>query len=365
LAEKKMFERLQEVEIRYDELGRRLGDPDVISDPQEFQRIAKAHSDLTEIVAKYREFKEVKKQIRETEEMLDESMEDELRRMAQAELDDLKNQFESLSQELKLMLLPKDPNDDKDVILEIRAGTGGEEAALFGGDLLRMYERYAERRGWKTELLSATPTGIGGYKEAVLGIKGKGAYSALKFESGVHRVQRVPATESSGRIHTSAATVAVMPEAEEIDVQINSDDLEIDTYRSSSAGGQNVQKNETAVRITHKPSGIAVQCQDERSQLQNKERAMRMLRARLLEQEQLAQQEKEASARRLMVRSGDRSDKSRTYNFPQGRLTDHRINYTIYRLDSIMDGDIQEMLDHLISADQADRLQATGNGDES
>lgn len=360
-----MFERLQEVDSRFEELCDRLNDPGIVSDPQEYMRVAKAHSELSAIVSKYREHKSVKRQIHETEVMLSEPIDDEMKKLAHAELDDLKNQLETLAQELKVMLIPKDPNDDKDVILEIRAGTGGDEAALFAGDLLRMYQRYAERRGWKTDLISATPTGIGGYKEAVLEINGQGAYSVLKFESGVHRVQRVPATESSGRIHTSAATVAVMPEAEEVDVQINNDDLDIDTFRSSSAGGQNVQKNETAIRITHRPSGIIVSCQDERSQLQNKERAMKMLRAHLLERERLALQEKEASARRLMVRSGDRSDKNRTYNFPQGRVTDHRINFTLYKLDAMMDGDIQELFDHLNSADQADRLQASGdNGSE-
>ncbi|MBI2844604.1 MAG: peptide chain release factor 1 [Armatimonadetes bacterium] len=359
-----MFERLQEVEDRYEELSERLSDPGIVTDPHEYQRVAKAHSDLSEIVTKYREYKNAGRQIRETEEMLAEPLDDEMRRLAQSELDDLKERREKLREELRIMLLPKDPNDEKDVIMEIRAGTGGEEAGIFAGDLLRMYERYAERRGWKTELLSATPTGIGGYKEAVIEIKGRGAFSALKFESGVHRVQRVPVTESSGRIHTSAATVAVLPEAEDIEIHINPDDLHIDTFRASSAGGQNVQKNETAVRIIHKPTGIVVSCQDERSQLQNKERAMRMLRAHMLERERQAQQEEEDSVRRLMVRSGDRSDKSRTYNFPQGRLTDHRINYTIYRLDTIMDGDIQELIDHLISADQADRLQVVGEAQE-
>jgi peptide chain release factor 1 len=357
-----MFDKLQEVEDRYEELGQRLSDPGIVSDPQEFQRVAKAHSDLSDIVAKYREYKTVKREIRETEEMLGEPLEDELRRLAQAELDSLKDRLERLGEELRVMLLPKDPNDEKDVIVEIRAGTGGEEAGLFAADLFRMYERYGERRGWKAELLSATPTGIGGYKEAVLSVHGRGAYSALKFESGVHRVQRVPATESSGRIHTSAATVAVLPEAEEIDVAVNPDDLQIDTFRSSGAGGQNVQKNETAVRITHRPSGIVVSCQDERSQLQNKDRAMRMLRAHLLDRERQAHQQEQTSARRLMVRSGDRSDKSRTYNFPQNRLTDHRINLTLYRLDSIMDGDLQELIDNLVSADQADRMGAEVGG---
>jgi len=354
-----MFEKLQEVEDHYDELTERLSDPSIVTDPQEYHRVAKAHSDLTDIVSKWREYKEARRQLADTEAMLHEKLDDEMRDLAQAELDELRERQTRLEQDLQVMLLPKDPNDEKDVLVEIRAGTGGEEAALFAGDLLRMYTRYAERRGWRADLMSSYPTGIGGYKEAILEIKGRGAYSALKFEGGVHRVQRVPATESSGRIHTSAATVAVMPEAEDVEVQVNPDDLEIDTYRSSSAGGQNVQKNETAVRITHRPTGIIVTCQDERSQLQNKERAMAMLRAHLLERELQAQQEAESATRRLMIGSGDRSEKIRTYNFPQGRVTDHRISFTLYRMDSIMDGDIQEIIDRLVSADQAEKLQST------
>jgi peptide chain release factor 1 len=358
-----IFEKLNQVEQKYDELSERLGDPNIASDPQEYLRAAKAHSELNPIVSKFKEYKEVKRQISETEVMLAEPLDDELHKLAQSELGDLREQLESLAAELKVMLLPKDANDEKDVIVEIRAGTGGEEAALFAGELLRMYLRYAERRGWRADLMTSTETGIGGYKEATVEIKGRGAYSALKFESGVHRVQRVPATESSGRIHTSAATVAVMPVAEEVDVQLNLNDVEIDTYRSAGAGGQNVQKNETAIRVTHRPTGIVVTCQDERSQLQNKERALTILRSHLLVREQQAQAEKETNARRLMVRSGDRSDKSRTYNFPQSRLTDHRINYTIYKLDAIMDGDIQELIDHLTAADQADRMQSdSGDG---
>jgi peptide chain release factor 1 len=357
-----LFEKLNEVERKYEELTERLGDPNIISDPKEYQRIAKAHADLSELMDKWREYQSVRKQITDTETMLGERLDEELREMAQMELNELKDKVPGLEQDLKIMLLPKDPNDEKDVLLEIRAGTGGEEAALFAGDLLRMYTRYAERRGWKADLLSATPTGIGGYKEAIVGIKGIGAYSQLKFEGGVHRVQRVPETESSGRLHTSAATVAVMPEAEDIDVQIHQDDLEIDTYRSSSAGGQNVQKNETAIRITHKPSGIVVQCQDERSQLQNKERAMQILRTHLFNRMQAEQQKEQTEARRLMVMSGDRSDKIRTYNYPQNRITDHRINHTIYNLSSFMDGDVQEMIDRLVSVDQAERLQESLEG---
>jgi len=354
----KMFERLEEVERRYEELTEKLGTPELLADPKEYQKVAKAHADLTEIVEKYREYKRVHQQKVDTEAMLREGLDEEMRQLAQAELEELKRKEEQIEHDLKIMLLPKDPNDSKSVIMEIRAGTGGEEAALFAGDLFRMYSRYAERQNWKTEILSANETGIGGFKEIIMAIEGKGAYSKLKFEGGVHRVQRVPETESGGRIHTSAASVVVMPEAEEIEVEIDPDDLEIETYRSSSAGGQNVQKNETAIRITHKPTGIVVTCQDERSQLQNKEKAMRMLRAHLLERMTREQQEQIGETRRSMVRSGDRSDKIRTYNFPQGRVTDHRIGYTLYRLDSFMDGDIEEMIDQLISADQAERLSA-------
>lgn len=353
-----MFEKLAEVEEKYESLEQKLADPEVFQDPKAYQQVAKAHADLAEIVGKWRQYKQAKQQLADTENMLAEKLEDELRDLVQLEIDDLKEKIAGYEEELKIMLLPKDPNDEKDVIVEIRAGTGGEEAGLFAADLLRMYTRYAERRGWQTELMSSVESGIGGYSKAVLAIKGTGAYSRLKYEGGVHRVQRVPVTESSGRIHTSAATVSVLPEADEIDVQINDDDLEIDTYRSSSAGGQNVQKNETAIRITHKPTGIVVTCQDERSQLQNKLRAMRMLRAQLYEREMQAQQAQVTAQRRSMVRSGDRSEKSRTYNFPQNRVTDHRIDYTTYNLPAFMDGDLDDMIDRLIAADQAEKLRA-------
>ncbi len=353
-----MFEKLKDVEARYVDLEKRLADPNIVSDINEYHQVAKAHSDLSEIVAKYREYKSVLDSIKETEEMLSEKLDEDFRELAQTELHELRDKVPELEQDLRLMLLPKDPNDDKDVIVEIRAGTGGDEAGLFAGDLLRMYSRYAERKRWKSELMSSVETGIGGYKEATLEIKGKGAYSCLKFEGGVHRVQRVPQTESGGRIHTSAATVTVMPEADDVDVQINQDDLHIDTYRSAGAGGQSVQKNETAIRITHVPTGVVVTCQDERSQLQNKMRAMRILRSTLLEREIAAQQAELASTRRLMVGSGDRSEKSRTYNYPQNRVTDHRIDHTVHNLPAFMDGDIDEMVDRLIAADQADKLQS-------
>ena len=353
-----MFERLSEVEDKYVSLEKQLADPEVFSDRQAYQRLAKAHADLSDVVGKWREYRDVEKQLADTEEMLREPLDDELRELAQLELDTLKEKLPVLEQELKIMLLPQDSNDEKDVIVEIRAGTGGEEAGLFAADLLRMYTRFAERKGWKPELMSSVETGIGGYKDAVLAIKGQGAYSRLKFEGGVHRVQRVPATESSGRVHTSAATVSVLPEADEIDVQINQDDLEIDTYRASSAGGQHVNKTDSAIRILHTPTGIVVTCQDERSQLQNKLRAMRMLRTQLYEREQQAQQEETAAARRTMVRSGDRSDKSRTYNYPQNRITDHRIDHTMHNLPAFMDGDLDEIIDRLNAADQAEKLQS-------
>jgi len=353
-----LFEKLAEVEQRFEALEERLADPDVVQDPREYHQLAKAHSDLTEVVTKWREYQHVRKQLADTEEMLGGGLDEEMKELAQAELEELREKIPGLEQDIRLMLLPKDPNDEKDVIVEIRAGTGGEEAGLFVGDLLRMYMRYAEREGWQRELLSSVETGIGGYKEAVLEIKGRGAYSKLKFEGGVHRVQRVPVTESSGRLHTSAATVSVLAEADEVDVQINSDDVEIDTYRSAGAGGQNVQKNETAIRITHKPSGIVVTCQDERSQLQNRERAMKILASMLLERAQKAQQQEKDTLRRSMVGSGDRSEKIRTYNYPQNRVTDHRINYDIHNLSGYMDGDIMDMIDRLTAVDQAEKLQA-------
>ena len=349
-----MFEKLLEVEKRYDALTAQLSDPSIGSRPDAYRKVAQEHAALTPLVEKFREYRRVRQTIEDAEEMLGDP---ELRELAQAELDTAKAQVPGLEAQLRLMLLPTDPADDKDVIMEFRPGTGGDEAELFTGELLRLYLRYAERKGWRPELIGVQETGIGGVKDAQLAIHGQGAYSQLKFEGGVHRVQRVPATESGGRIHTSTATVAVMPEVEELDVQIDPKDLEIDTYLSAGAGGQNVQKNETAVRIKHKPTGIVVACQDQRSQLQNREQALRVLRARLYEMELGAQQKQEQSARRLQVGSGDRSDKIRTYNFPQDRLTDHRIGLTLHGLNTLLDGDIQPVIDALVTTDQADKLQ--------
>ena len=346
-----MFEKLEEVERKYEALTAQMYDPN--TSPSEYRDAAKEHTALTPVVEKFREYRRVRDGIAEAEEMLADL---DMRELAQSELDSLKPRLPELEHDLKIMLLPKDVSDDKDVIMEFRPGAGGDEAELFTGQLLRLYMRYAERKGWKPELISAQETGIGGVREAQLSIHGQGAYSQLKFEGGVHRVQRVPATESGGRIHTSTSTVAVMPEVEEVDVQIDKKDLEMDYYLSGGAGGQNVQKNETAVRIKHKPSGIVVACQDQRSQLQNREQAMRVLRARLYELAVAEQRASEAHGRKLQVGSGDRSDKIRTYNFKDDRLTDHRISMTVHGLPQILDGDIQHIIDALVTTDQADRL---------
>ncbi|MDD2485497.1 MAG: peptide chain release factor 1 [bacterium] len=354
-----MLDRLKDMEERYEELGRLLGDPEVVADLAQYQKYAKAHADLQDVVSKYREYNQIIKQIDEVSNILDTEEDAEFLAMARTELEELGPLKVRMEEELAVLLLPRDPYDDKNVIMEIRAGAGGDEAALFAGDLLRMYSRYAERTGWKTEMLSSNPTGLGGFKEVIILIKGEGAYSRLKFESGVHRVQRVPTTESGGRIHTSTATVAVLPEADEdTDIDVNMDDLRIDTYRSSSAGGQNVQKNETAIRITHLPTGKVVTCQDERSQYQNKEKAFRLLRSHLLDMKIREQQAEVAMNRKLQVGTGDRSEKIRTYNFPQNRITDHRISLTLHRLESVLDGDLGELVETLIASDHAERREA-------
>lgn len=352
-----MFEKLQAIEDRYQELEQSISDPGIISRQSEWRKLTKEHSRISEIVAAYRQYKVVEQELREAKEMLREGAEEEMSRFLKEEVEESSAKKELLAQKLRVLLLPRDPNDEKNVIVEVRAGTGGEEAALFAGDLLRMYTRYAERQGWKTEILNTSSTDIGGFREVVFAIEGSGAYSRLKYESGVHRVQRVPATESGGRIHTSAATVAVLPEAEEVEVEISANDVRIDVFCSSGPGGQSVNTTQSAVRITHLPSGIVVSCQDEKSQHKNKDKAMRVLRARLFEKAQEEQAAETAQARKSQVGSGDRSERIRTYNYPQGRVSDHRIGMTLYKLEYFLDGDINEMIDALNTSAQAELLK--------
>ena len=353
-----MFHKLNQVEKRYEELNQLLSDPKVISDQAKYREYAKTQSELEKIVVRYREYKEVEKRIEEAKQIFRQESEDhELRELARMEMDELEVRKDDLETRLKLLLLPKDPNDDKNIILEIRAGTGGEEAGLFAADLARMYTRYAERKGWKTEVMSSHPVGVGGFKEIILGIQGEKVYSYLKYEMGVHRVQRVPVTESSGRIHTSAVTVAVLPEAEEVDVEIKTDEIRIDIYRSTGHGGQSVNTTDSAVRITHLPTGIVVSCQDEKSQHKNKAKGLRVLRARLLKKYQEEQHDQIAQDRRSQIGSGDRSEKIRTYNFPQSRITDHRIGLTLYKLESILSGELDEVIESLITHFKAEELK--------
>jgi peptide chain release factor 1 len=353
-----MLSKLDAVAEKYDELTRLLSDPGVAADHQQYQKYSKERSEIEEVVNHYRAFQNLQKQIREAEEItIDKQVDPDLKTMAEAELKELKPRVEQMEQELRLMLVPKDPRDDKNIFLEIRAGAGGDEAGLFAAELFRMYSRYAEKKRWKVTLLDMSATGVGGAKEVVAQIQGKGVFSRLKYESGVHRVQRVPATEASGRIHTSTVTVAVIPEAEDVDVQIEQKDLRIDTYCSSGPGGQSVNTTYSAVRITHLPTGEVVACQDERSQLKNREKAMKILKSRLLEKEREKREAEESAARKLQVGTGDRSEKIRTYNFPQSRVTDHRIGLSLYKIDAVMDGDIDEFIDGLTAAENAERLK--------
>lgn len=351
-----MFDKLDFITGKYDELSQKVADPDVISNQPVWQKYMKEMGEMEPIVRKYTEYKKTKQDLADTKELLEEG-DEEMRELAKMEMGELEENLEKCQEELKVLLLPKDPNDEKNVILEIRAGTGGDEAALFGADLLRMYTRYAERNRWKTEIIEMNDTGIGGVKEAVMLIKGKGAYSRLKFESGAHRVQRVPETESSGRVHTSAATVAVLPEVDDVEANLNPNDVRVDVYRASGNGGQCVNTTDSAVRLTHEPTGLVVTCQDEKSQIKNKEKAFKVLKARLYDLEMQKQQEEIAGQRKSQVGTGDRSERIRTYNFPQGRVSDHRIGLTLYKLDSFLDGDIDEIVDGLITNDQAEKMK--------
>lgn len=352
-----MIDKLDEVEARFVEIERDLADPEVVRDPDRLRDLSREQHELEPIVRTYRRYKEAKRALEEAKQLLEAEGDRELRELAEEEIRERETEIEELTQELKLLLLPKDPQDEKNAIVEIRAGTGGDEAGLFAGDLFRMYSRYAERKGWSIEIMSSHPQDIGGFKEIIFLVRGKNAYGTLKYESGVHRVQRVPVTEAGGRIHTSAASVAVLPEAEEVDVEINPDDLRIDVFRSSGPGGQSVNTTDSAVRITHIPTGIVVTCQDEKSQHKNKAKALRVLRARLYERVLAEQRAKEAETRRSMVSTGDRSAKIRTFNFPQNRVTDHRIGLTLYKLEEILDGELDELIEQLRLADQAERLK--------
>jgi peptide chain release factor 1 len=358
-----MLEKLTQIEERYRELTRLMADPEVAQDYQLVAEYAKERSDMEDIVTAYREYKATEDELRETAELLEDDIGPELRELAEMEIADLEEQVATFKEELRRLLIPRDPRDVKDVIVEIRAGAGGDEAGLFAADLYRMYTRYAEKNDWQTEVLSAHPTGIGGFKEVVFDVKGRGAFSRLKFESGVHRVQRVPITESSGRIHTSTATVAVLPEMTDVEVELNPADLEIEAYISSGPGGQHMQKNATAIRMTHKPSGITVACESERSQTKNKRRALSILRARLYEQKLRKQQEKRAQTRRMQVGTGDRSEKIRTYNFPQNRITDHRIHLTVHQLPSVLDGNLDPFIEALQAREQEQQLAAVGESE--
>lgn len=349
-----MFEKLEAVEKRYEELTKLIADPEVISKQSEWQKLMKEHAAIEEIVLKFREYKKAKQAMEEAEELMQDP---DMKELAEEEYYSNKEQLPKLEEELKFLLIPKDPDDDKNIMCEIRAGAGGEEAALFAGTLFRMYSMYAEKRRWKLEVLNENETGLGGYKEISFMITGKGVYSRLKFESGVHRVQRVPDTESSGRIHTSTATVAVLPVVEDVEIEINPSDIKMEVFRASGAGGQHINKTSSAVRLIHEPTGIVVECQTERSQFQNKDNAMKMLRTKLYEIEKEKQDSAVANARRVQVGSGDRSEKIRTYNYPQGRITDHRIGMSIYQMENFLNGDIDEMIDNLIAADRAERLK--------
>ncbi len=352
-----MFDKLDEVEARFEEITKLLADPEVICDPHRLRELSQEQHELEPIVETYRRYKQAVKELDEARQILEREEDKELRELAEEEIRELEERIEGLTQELKLLLVPKDPQDAKNAIVEIRAGTGGDEAGLFAGDLFRMYSRYAERKGWSLEIMSSHPQDIGGFKEIIFLVRGKNAYGTLKYESGVHRVQRVPVTEASGRIHTSAASVAVLPEAEDVDVQIDPKDLRVDVFRSSGPGGQSVNTTDSAVRITHIPTGIVVTCQDEKSQHKNKAKALRILRARLYERVLAEERAKEVEARRSMVSTGDRSAKIRTFNFPQNRVTDHRIGLTLYKLEEILDGDLDELIDQLRLADQAEKLK--------